>query len=209
MTDQTSQPTNSTPAPESLDQIAASLEVRAASSNTPPAPKPAELNLPDPALDPAAFNKALGETLNGKTAEQNEILDYVRSQKEREATAARNADIESAVNAISETIEGADKRLVRGLLKDEYDTNPSFQKIWDNRASNPAALTRAIAVLSQNFRDTLAVKVDSQVASDQRVFRQSMQNARTSGNRPAADDAWKNLSGSDFDAKWNALKGGN
>lgn len=194
---------NSTPATEqSLDQIAASLEARAPVVQETIA-RP-EIKIPDAALDPEGFATAL----NAKFADQSELTEFVRSQKAAASASEQTAAIDSAVSAISANIEGADKRLVRGLLKDEYDVNPAFKKIWDSRSDNPAALGKAIAVLTQSFRETLAIKVDSQVAADQRAFSASMNSARHA-KASSANDKWKGLDGAAFDAEWAKISGQN
>lgn len=197
---------NNTPASEvSLDQLAASLTPVAPVAPEASAQAPASTaqqtetvqtaaELPDPALDPEGFNKALAAQHGALAGQLGQITDFIHQQNAAAEHAKTSDDMNAAVKAVAEQVEKMPERVIRGLLKDEYDTNPAFKQVWDNRDKNPAVFNQALGLIAKQYRDDFAVTVDPQIAENQRAFEQSINSAST-GSLP--DQNQRNYAGLD------------
>jgi hypothetical protein len=89
------------------------------------------------------------------------------------------------------------------------DSNPAFKRIWDARDSNPDAFSKALGILSQQYRNEFAPKVDPQISADQRAFQESVKAARGSQAEAIAQQntQFDGKSDAEFDAMWAKLAG--
>lgn len=196
---------NNTPKPElTLDALASSLETNKGTQN-PVVKTESKIELPDPDTDPKGFKEAV-EGLGGKL---HEIGDFISQSKERDALTKVQNDVNAAVDFIASQVEGVEKRLLRAVLKDEVDSNPTFEKLWNSRDANPDAFNKALGILSQQYREQFAPRIDSQVSADQRAFQESVRAARgeSAGVIESQNNQWAAKSGSEFDRDWNQLSG--
>jgi len=197
---------NNTPKPEeTLDDLAATLDTKAGHTKGEVKDQKTEIDLPDPQEDPKGFKEAV----KGVYETLGEFKEFVDSSKEEKSAQKTLNDINTAVDTVASQVEGVDKRLVRAILKDEVDSNPAFKNLWDARDDNPAAFNKALGILSQQYKEQFAPRVDPQIESDQRAFQESVRAAR-GGNADAIDSQnseWANKSDDEFDRDFAALGG--
>lgn len=178
-----------------------------ASQFTPPEPQQRETVqtepafVPNPEEDPEGFARHQAEQTALILKQNQEIQSRIQADDEAKALAQQKADIQAAVDAISEGVEGAQPEMIEGLLHVKYDRDANFQKIWDNRHQNPQAFNKAMGVIAQEYRQKAAIKVDSQVAENERALNQSISN-QSSARQPDPNDEWKGLNNNEFDRKW-------
>jgi hypothetical protein len=188
-----------------LDALAASLQVASKGGDGGGDPAPAKIELPDPAANPEEFKKAV----EGLGSTVSQINSFLESQKAASAEQKIANDINSAVEFISNQVEGVDKRVIRGLVKDEADTNPTFRRIWESRDSNPDAYSKALGILARQYQEQFAPRVDPAVSADLRAFQESVRAAR--GHRAdaiaAEAQAWDAKSDAEFDRDFMRLAG--
>lgn len=194
---------NGTPANElSLDALANSLQV-AGKEQTGGGADPFKVELPDINADPEGFKKAAEQV----AAKSNELEAFMREFREQRSTEKITSDINSAVDFVASQVEGVEKRVLRAIVKDEIDSNPTFKRIWDARDSNPDAYSKALGILSQQYREQFAPKVDPQISADQRAFQESVRAARGSAADAIAqqNSQFDGKSDAEFDVFWHNL----
>lgn len=133
-------------------------------------------------------------TLNAVSQEVNNL------RQERHVSAIRQ-DIDSAVSVI-EKETGLDKKLIEVHLDLQARDDPRFQRIWNERKSNPRAFNAAIQAVSNEIADKYQSRPDPTLLANQRALRAYQGGSST---RQSASDGWENLSEPNFDRKWSQL----
>ncbi len=213
-TDESQTPVESTEQPdtESLDDISQEFSVDEEVNNqftAQPNQQAYQPPVPDPVSDPYAYESYARqqEALNSQIQNTMRELDQrVRGFEQTQAQQQLDTDVNSAVQMVNETVN-ADPVMVEIALEKIHRTDPSFAKIWDNRAKNPAAFKKAMGVVTNKVADMFKTVSDPQLLENQRAAQSSQ---RTMATTPKVDpnDAWKNLSDAEFQRKWDAEKRG-
>lgn len=198
-----------------LDQVIDSFDVQVATPTEESVPeyKPAQPAHIDP-YDEASLNNWAAENNKAQAALQSEVQSLKADADARSAADAQkiiDADIKSAVKVISKGIEGIDPLSAEILLEKTARENEGFNKIWQNRATNPKAYEAALnAVITDN--ENKFQRVDTQIAENHRAAQQSQQsnntpNATEYGNSQEEVLA-KATSENDFAFQWHQIKNG-
>ena len=155
----------------SMSDIAGSLATEDASTTTSEQPAPKVDNVTD-------FTQQFAEkfgALEAKPEQGQETVNKLVGEKNREAL---DAEIKAASESINDGV-GADSEMAELYLETQYRKDPNLQKIWDNRAANPEALAKALAIVKQEWSAKNDTMVDSQVRENQRALQESQ---RTGGS---------------------------
>ena len=174
-----------TDAPATLDDVISEFNVQTQTTVQTDAPaaqefKPAQPQHIDP-YDENSLNKWALDTQNNQAALQQEIQNLreaADASAQAEAQKIIDADIKSAVNKITESVEGIDPLMAELYLSKRAEEKPEFKAIWDNRNSNPAAFDAALGAIS-NELDGKFQRVDTQIAENHRAAQQSQQSNNT------------------------------
>ncbi len=199
----------------SLDDIAQEFSVEEQANNFQAQPEaspnpPQQGNwAPDPITDPESFNQYSRQQAEGISSLNNtvqELNQRIQSYEDQLAQQKVNADVDMAVAKVNEKL-GVDPDMAEAALWMEYNKNPSFQKIWNNRSQNPAAFDKALAAVADKYSSKFAISQDPQLTENQLAAKQSL---KTTQKTPHHDpnDEWAKLSPAEFDQKWNQMRRG-
>jgi len=198
-------------APETLETISQEFNVEEQVNNFQAQPEQAQQQnwSPDPISDPDAFNqynRQQADSLNALNTTVENLASQVKGYEDQAAQQKADADVSSAVAKVNEKL-GVDPDMAEVALRMEYDKNPAFKKIWDNRGQNKAAFDKALDVVADKYSSKFAIKQDSQLTENQLAAKKSLQTmAKTS--QSDTNSEWDGLSQADFDAKWqNQMRG--
>jgi len=115
-------------------------------------------------------NQNLQTQVDALTKQQSE---FVNSQRLEQV----NKEIKSAVEIINDNV-GGDADMAELFLEKQYASDPDLKKIWDNRATNPEALTKALDLMGKEWASKNQNLIDPQIAENQRAL---MDSQRTGG----------------------------
>jgi len=197
-------------APETLETISQEFSVEEQVSNFQAQPEQTQQQnwSPDPISDPDAFNqynRQQADSLNTLNTTVENLATQVRGYEEKAAQDKVDADVSSAVAKVNEKL-GVDADMAEVALRMEYDKNPAFKKIWDNRGQNKGAFDKALDVVADKYSTKFAIKQDSQLTENQLAAKKSLQ---TMAKTPTTQDSkWENLSESEFAQKWDQMRRG-
>lgn len=163
---------------------------------------------PDPISNPEAFDQYAQQQSQQLTSLNDAVTQLTGKLQKQEDQLVQDkvkADVASAVATVNEKL-GVDPSMAEIALKHEYENNSSFKKIWDNRGQNKAAFDKALGVVADKYSGMFAVKQDHQLTENQLAAKQSLQAMSKTPTKQESD--WDNLSGTEFEAKWNEMRNG-
>jgi hypothetical protein len=190
-----------------IEEQAASFQpenkTQAQPTNTQQQPAPA-FKAPDP-FDPAfpAYQAQLQSgvtSLNQALQATRTELGTLRQELHHERT---EADIKRAVGTIAEK-SGLDPKFAEVAFQLRAKEDPRLLQIWNNRAKNPGALTKALEAVATEFKQTYTVKQDPQLAENQRAIKASQQQMATT-TKESDQDQWANMTPADRQRKIQAM----
>jgi len=205
----------------SLDEIANEFSVeeqanqfQAQPQQTAPAPQPepsfenSQLNIPDPTYDPDGYNRFMQQQAS-QTNQINSVVtslaEKVNGYEQQLAQQKVDADLGKAVEHINSKLK-VDPDMAETALEVEYRKNPSFQKIWNNRDSNPQAFKKALDVVADKWAGKFATRADDQLVENVRAAKTSQQTlAKAPQEDPYAH--LSDMSPGEFDRWWSTNKG--
>lgn len=158
--------------------------------------QPQALKAPDP-FDPS-FPAYQAQLANGVTSLNQALqatrteLGTLRQELHHERT---EADIKRAVGTIAEK-SGLDPKFTEVAFQLRAKEDPRLLQIWNNRAKNPGALTKALNAVADEFKTQYSVKQDPQLAENQRAVRASQQQMATT-TKETDQDKWAAMSPGD------------
>lgn len=167
-------------------------------------------DIPSP-LDEERWRAYEMQKLNGLTGLQQSLqqiaTNFTQFQVEQQRSKLE-ADIKSAVGKVNEEVNHSNPKVIEFYLHAKADEDPRFKAIWDNRQKNPKALDAALKAVAREIAGDFEMKVDPQLAENQRARKISQQQmATTKAEEP--DERWGKLSESEFDSEWqNLVHGG-
>lgn len=181
-----------------LEELASSITVEqtqpAKSYEPPPLPT---FESPEDAAKWAA--QQVGDVSHRLESIQSEL----RSEKEKSYIEGRLKALDSAVSEIGKDVP-ISKLMIEGVFHQKYSRDPAFQKIFDNRDSNPEAYKKALGVLKDEIKREASVKYDPEAEANSRALKQLQSSARS----PAKVDPrekYRDMSASEFDQEWTKL----
>jgi hypothetical protein len=111
-----------------------------------------------------------------------EILDFVRSQKEREkareARESRDALV-SAVSMVKETGVSLSDKLIEARLHIEAQDDPRVAEAWLRRESNPGGWESVLKAVGKKIAGEMATQPDPQLTADRDAVRDSVRGSST------------------------------
>lgn len=193
----------------SIEDQTKSFTAKPAPNN--PMPSPAapsfdpNIRIPDPVTNPDDWTRFYAQQNAQVSKTLGDIASTVTEMRKQQEQERLNTEVNKAVERVNSKLN-VDPKYAEILLEKEYRDNPIFKRIWDNRYANPKALDEALDVIANNGSKVFQVKVDPQLAENQRAAKASQKAMATTQNRSQTDDLLS-LSDHDFDREWNRLKG--
>lgn len=129
------------------------------------------------------------------------LTELQQSRVERE-----EREVQSVVSELSEKLPGVKPNFIKLALADKYNTDPRFASLWDSRATNKAAMAKALGVVEQEFRDTFAVRQDPQLAENNRAMN-DLAKSMGQGKSPEMSENQKaaNMGDGEFAQYWHKI----
>ncbi len=173
------------------------------------APKPEQVNVPDPTLDVDGFQR-WAQGVHSADAEIKQTLHRVSEQltnfqQERQRN-QEEADIKNAVSKLKEKVD-ADDDFLEIALAHKARKDPKLLSVWENRHKNPKAWDAALKAVGNEFAGKFALKSDPQLAENTRAMKASRDQMATT-QKESPDDKWANMSDNEFSHEWSRLVGG-
>ena len=134
------------------------------------------------------------QTLEQKLDETSQTTNRLISESQKEAT---EKEIRGAAEKINENLDGSRLEMAELYLEAQYRKNPDLQKIWDNRANNPEALTKALGMLQKEWSAQNDTTVDPSVRENQRALQESQKSGGTV-QQSSLSDQLNGLDDADF-----------
>lgn len=169
-----------------------------------------EQNVPDPVTDADAFTKYMGSH-NQELAALRQSLNDTKQELENEKNELATKREEQEFNDLSDEIgkqaglKGDDvaPHLLYKFIKDE-----NFQKIWQNRGSNPKAFEKVKTVLAKEMKNKSSVQTDAQLEQNDKALSEAINNASSNNKTTTRDDEMSNMSNMEFDRAWQSIVSG-
>lgn len=200
------------PAP-SLDEIAKEFSVDEQVSQFQAHPQQAnqdvEQYIPDPISDPDQYNRYIRQqnsTIDNVNKTVKALSEKLSAHENRMIQQQVEADLNRAVATVNKKL-GVEAEMAEIALRMEYEKNPSFQKIWDNRSKNPQAFDKALNAVADKYANKFAVKQDAQLTENQLAAKKSLQTMNKSPS-PDQNSKWENLGQGEFEREWERMKRG-
>ena len=130
------------------------------------------------ASDMDAFLKEQSNRFDEIAKKAEESIGTVNKLAESEQQRLINEAVDNAVETINDGVDG-DKRLADSFLNSQYQRDPNFKKVFDNRAENPEAYEKALGVLKTEWAGMNQNRIDPQIAENQRALKDSQQAGST------------------------------
>lgn len=199
---------------ELTSQFAADLPdpVTPAAEQTKPAESPVIPSTFDP-LDEASvkqFAETNAKTVGELQSQVQELSGLLTAQQQQEAQAKVTADINRAVDVVAEESGLENKDYVNFRLNQIAESNPNFQKIWENRHTKPEALEQVLKAAGRELKGELDFKADPQIAENHRAAQESANTTATTAATEFNNSLEERLASAktpaERDAIWNQLK---
>jgi len=172
--------------------------------------QPSYLNIPDPVADVDGFKGYIVGFEKKLAAAQSEVRKAQErlAQKERElAIQAEERDFRGVAEEIAQKA-GVDGDLVEAGLLHKFVKDKGFQQMWQNRNSNPAAFKKAKAILANEMRNRFAMKVDPQLAENQRAAEEASRGVESKkGEEQSLEERLMKAPVGEFDMMIRQLRG--
>jgi len=199
-------------APTTLEDISQEFNVEEQVSNFQAQPQqvqqPQDTWQPDPISDPEAWNqysRQQADSISGLDNTVKSLTEKIQTYEQRLEQERIDADVNNAVAKVNEKL-GVDPDMAEVALRMEYEKNPAFKKIWDNRSQNKAAFNKALGVIADKYSTKFAVKQDHQLTENQLAAKKSLQ---TMAKTPQSQSSeWDNLSEQEFAQRWDSMRRG-
>jgi hypothetical protein len=176
---------------QSMSDIASTVEApQAESGSEKPAPQSDNISdINEFIKNTSKQNQELNQKVETLSQQQNEYLQKEHLEKV-------NKEITDAIEAINGNV-GGDSELAELYLEKQYRENPDLKKVWDNRASNPEALSKALDLLGKEWAAKNKNVIDPQVAENQRALLDSQSTGGTVQHQ-TLDDKLDSMSDAEF-----------
>lgn len=172
-----------------------------------PTPEPV---IPDP-YDTAAHKAYLAQLAQGQTALQQglaQVANFLTTQQRAEAKRAMEADVSKAVETMKEVAPDIKPKMLEALLDAKAREDTRFKALWDNRAKNPEAWTKAVKAYSREMASEFSIKVDPALQKAQQA-RKIAQGAMATTAAETPDSKWDGMKQEDFATSWDRMVSGN
>jgi len=163
---------------------------------------------PDPTLDPDGYANYVDQQNALLKQQLEQLSNSFNATTQQKAYEQAKADLNKAVDIMGSKLEGVDRDLVEGVLHTKYNNDPSFQKIWDNRAQNPSAFERALGVIAEQYQGKFVAKQDPQLTENQRAVNDLMKSSGNPSEPEPVSDKLAKADDNDFDRAWADIVAG-
>lgn len=173
-------------------------------ASTPQAPQ-----IPDP-YDTEAFKAYMAQQAQGQTQLQAALTafsGYLNQIQLREARAALEADIKTAVEQVNEIVNHPRPKVIEAMIEAKAREDSRFRQLWDNRQKNPEAWSKALKAVGRQIAEDFSVKTDPKLVEAQRA-RKLAQSQMATTAREEPDASWDGLTQEQFNQKWEQLMSG-
>ena len=133
----------------------------------------------------------------------NALQSELSAEKEKTFVETRLKALDSAVSDISADVP-ISKLMIEGVFHAKYARDTAFQKIFDNRESNPDAYKKALNILKDEIKRESAIKYDPDTEETNRTLKQLHKSARSPA-KPDTNEKFKGMSNNDFEQEWRKL----
>jgi len=161
-------------------------------------------SVPDPALEPDKFANMVTQESNALKQQLSNVSSRLSQYEQESQKQTVSKAIGDAVGTVNDTVN-QDPELVESYLNIRYNKDQKFAQIWDNRDKNPKALNEALGVVARDMQNKFSIKVDSQIAEDQRAINNATRSTRQNKVEDNSDDKLMKLNDAEFDVYWNKL----
>jgi ribonuclease HI len=207
---------------QSLEQVFESFNVDTEPAQTQqyvpqqPAPpsqpeRPAEIHIPDPALDPDGFKRyeaARAADSQGLRQQLQSVVGALSHMQQAEVRRREEADIQKAVAYLHEKAPDVDPDMIEVYLGHKARKEERLLKVWNNRQKNPRAWDAALKAIGNEMVGKFAVKSDPQLAENQRAMKVAQQSMATASKEPSLDEKLGKLTGAAFDRAMDRIRNG-
>jgi len=123
--------------------------------------------------------QAYAEQLQAMQKQVQSNTEAVRKVTSESEAKALDTEIKAAAEIINENLDQGKSDMAEIFLEAQYRKNPDLQKVWNNRATNPEALKKALGLLQKEFEALNDTVVDPDVRENQRALRAAQQTGGT------------------------------
>ena len=123
--------------------------------------------------------QAYAEQLQAMQEQVQSNTEAVRKVTSESEAKALDTEIKAAAEIINENLDQGKSDMAEIFLEAQYRKNPDLQKVWNNRATNPEALKKALGLLQKEFEALNDTVVDPDVRENQRALRAAQQTGGT------------------------------
>ena len=215
-TPSTEQSSSSTEQTQSLEDVYKQFNVEAEAQNFRPqrteqtqqTEKPAVTTAivpPDPVLDPNGYRAYTAQQQDSVSRALNQVTGQLNQIQSERVVAKAEADIKAAVQTFKSVVgEGVDDDMAEVALGIKAKKDPKFMAVFQNRDKNPQAWRAAVSAYGNEFKSKNVMRVDSQIAENQRAAKASIgSQTKTTNDEPSGDEAlFKGKSGAEFERTW-------
>lgn len=188
-------------------QTVARPEVQTATQTATQTAAPATPFIPDP-YDTKAFKAYLAEQAKGQATMQEalrQVAGLLTEEKQKEAKAALDADLKSAVDTVNEVVGHPKPKVIEAMLDAKAREDGRFKALWENRSKNPAAWNNALKAVAREFATDLSVKVDPALQASQRARKIAQSQMATTEGPKSEVEEWESLPEPEQQARMNRM----
>lgn len=207
-----------TPAPEpTLDDVykeaGVDLQPQAPVSAPPPAPAyvpPQVPDVPDP-YDADRFKQWAQQQQMGTAQTQDalrQLTGFLSQQQAKEAHAALQADLKSAVETVNEIVGHPKPKVIQAMIDAKAMEDPKFKQLWLNRNNGSAQQqhwNNALKSVARDFVKDLEYKVDPSLVAAQRARKESQKQMATTNSPKNETEEWEDLSLDEQERKYQSI----
>lgn len=167
-------------------------------------------DIPDPVADPDGFRRYMGNIGRETAAARSEarkLQESLAAERQSMSAQAEERDFRDIAEEIAKAAEIEPDLAEAGLLH-RYVKDKGFQQIWANREQNPTAFKKVKAVLSKEMRNKFSVRVDPQIAENQRAAQDADKGASSAKRQgDSVEDQMMKASPREFDRMLARMRG--
>jgi len=165
--------------------------------------------IPDPVLDPAGF-KTWQAAQSGEIQKKLASMEAFQRQLAVAEINRREAEeVKTLVSYINKVVglPEADADLIEFALAKQVRYDPKFAAIYQKRHQNQKAWNAATKAMGEQLQKKFSVRVDPQLAENQKALKQAQQSSATTKQTNPEEDRFAGKTGAAFDKEWQSYIG--
>ena len=141
-------------------------------------------------------------------AELGQERDMNAQQRQQMSIETQRLDIDKAIETLASKVDVPNKKLIKYVLADYWETNPTFQKIWEKRKDNPKLFSETLNKIVPYVQSALEVKADPDLVQKQMAMDQFNRTASSEpGPAQTEGERFARMSDAEFAAEWSRIAG--